>query len=94
MVWTQKVKEIGENVTQNFSFSALQCLALHSWNVTMEELVKINARYESFRNNPLVAERLKVEALYSEFIADQKEDVEAVRRDYALVIPHNIDYCR
>ncbi|XP_071535559.1 protein MTO1 homolog, mitochondrial [Panulirus ornatus] len=72
--------------------SALQCLALHSWSVTMEELTKINSRYECFRNNSLVAERLKIEALYYELIAGQKDDVDAIRRDYALVIPHNIDY--
>lgn len=72
--------------------SALQCLALHSWSVTMEELAKINSRYECFRNNSLVAERLKIEALYYELIAGQKDDVDAIRRDYALVIPHNIDY--
>ncbi|XP_042235150.1 protein MTO1 homolog, mitochondrial-like isoform X2 [Homarus americanus] len=72
--------------------SALQFLGMYSWNVTVEQLAKVDSRYEKFTYNPVLTERLKVEALYADLVAAQSEDVDAVRRDYALVIPHNIDY--
>ncbi|KAG7161595.1 tRNA uridine 5-carboxymethylaminomethyl modification enzyme MnmG-like [Homarus americanus] len=58
----------------------------------VEQLAKVDSRYEKFTYNPVLTERLKVEALYADLVAAQSEDVDAVRRDYALVIPHNIDY--
>nr|XP_053651926.1 protein MTO1 homolog, mitochondrial-like isoform X2 [Cherax quadricarinatus] len=72
--------------------SALQFLGMHYWNVTVEDLAKVDTRYEPFTKVPGIAERLKVEATYSDLVVAQSEAVEAVRRDHALVIPHNIDY--
>lgn len=75
------------------AFSALQFLSLQDWNATIGELAKLDSRYEPF-DSPLINRRLKAEALYAELEATQRDEIEAIRRDYALVLPHNIDYYR
>lgn len=88
--WT---KLLGRQETKSTTYkSALQFLGMHYWNTTFEELARVEPRYEPFMSNPRVAERLKIEALYADLVAGQSLDVEAVRRDQALVIPHDIDY--
>ncbi|KAK3850597.1 hypothetical protein Pcinc_042708 [Petrolisthes cinctipes] len=73
--------------------SALQILGLASWEVTLQCLAPLDSRYSVLSEDGVIAERLKIEALYSDLVEAQNEEVEAMRRDQALVIPHNFDYC-
>lgn len=45
-----------------------------------------------FIEDPLLCQRLKIEALYEAAAAEQALEVEEVRRDEALTIPKHIDY--
>ncbi|KAK8392555.1 hypothetical protein O3P69_014747 [Scylla paramamosain] len=72
--------------------SGLQFLGINSWNITLEEIARADPKYKPFCSDPRLAERVKIEAVYDEFIAAQREEVEAVRRDHALIIPADIDY--
>ncbi|MPC71952.1 Protein MTO1, mitochondrial [Portunus trituberculatus] len=72
--------------------SGLQFLGINSWDVTLEEIAQADPKYTPFCSDPRLAERVKIEAVYDEFIAVQREEVEAVRRDHALAIPADIDY--
>ena len=70
----------------------MQFLGINSWDITLEEIAKGDPKYRPFCSDPRLAERVKIEAVYDEFIAAQREEVEAVRRDHALSIPADIDY--
>ncbi|KAG0726105.1 Protein MTO1, mitochondrial [Chionoecetes opilio] len=72
--------------------SGLQYLSINTLNTTLEDLARVAPQYQPFCSDPRLAERVKIEALYDEFIATQREEVEAVRRDHALAIPADIDY--
>ncbi|KAK7069289.1 Mitochondrial Translation Optimization [Halocaridina rubra] len=72
--------------------SGLELLGTHNWNITMQDLATADPVYEPFVLNPMLAGRLKTEALYFSAVAAQSKDVEALRRDYSLAIPHNLDY--
>ncbi|XP_064078758.1 protein MTO1 homolog, mitochondrial-like isoform X4 [Macrobrachium nipponense] len=72
--------------------SALQILGTYNLNVSIKEIAHVDPVYKPFIGDPILEERLKVEALYAAPVAAQSDDVEAVRRDYALEIPRDLDY--
>lgn len=72
--------------------SALEILGTYNLNVSVKEIAHADPIYEPLVGDPILEERLKVEALYAAPVAAQSDDVEAVRRDYALGIPHDLDY--
>ncbi|KAM5152022.1 5-taurinomethyluridine-[tRNA] synthase subunit MTO1, mitochondrial isoform 2-T2 [Mantella aurantiaca] len=47
-----------------------------------------------FSDQPAVAQRLKIEALYEVHIAFQKRDMAEMRRDEALALPEHLDYMK
>ncbi|XP_050720965.1 protein MTO1 homolog, mitochondrial-like [Eriocheir sinensis] len=72
--------------------SGLQFLGIHSWNITLREIADADPTYSRFCGDPRLEERVRIEALYDEFIAVQRQEVEAARRDHALAIPEDVDY--
>lgn len=79
-----------------FSFvsfaSGLQYLSIHSWNITLREIAEADPTYERFCGDPRLEERVKIEALYDEFITAQRQEVEAARKEHSLAIPEDVDY--
>lgn len=74
------------------SHSGLELLGTANWHITIEEMACAEPAYRPFASDPKVAERLKIEALYTDHVAAQSEEIEAVRRDLSLVIPLDMDY--
>ncbi|XP_063601325.1 protein MTO1 homolog, mitochondrial-like [Penaeus indicus] len=72
--------------------SGLELLGTANWHITIEEMANAEPAYRPFASDPKVAERLKIEALYTDHVAAQSEEIEAVRRDLSLVIPLDMDY--
>ncbi|XP_031351956.1 protein MTO1 homolog, mitochondrial-like [Photinus pyralis] len=73
--------------------SAFEMLAYSTKDyVTLEMLEKVCPELKIFADDKLIAQRLKVEALYESAIAEQAEDIEEMRRDEALVLPYDLDY--
>lgn len=64
------------------------------WDFTIKQLSSFDSKFSALAEDEDIAERLKIEAQYSELVEEQSEEVEAMRRDQALVIPHNFDYYR
>lgn len=42
--------------------------------------------------DPLLCERIKIEAIYADAIENQEEHAEQIRSEEALIIPDDIDY--
>lgn len=74
--------------------SALEILGMIYWDVTIEQLASLDCKYSVLTEDEDIVERLKIEAQYSDLVEEQSEEVDAMRRDQALVIPHNFDYYR
>lgn len=39
-----------------------------------------------------MSERLKSESMYEQYVEDQREEIEEVRRDEQLILPLDLDY--
>lgn len=81
------------NVTRNNDVSAFHILSITGYNVSIDHLTKIDpSRYADILSIPWMSERLKVEALYEEFVAEQRWEIEEIKRDEQLEVPTDIDY--
>lgn len=68
-------------------------LAAANDNIEPHMLIKHLPEMFSFlQDKPWLHHRLKIEALYRRATEQQREEVEAVRRNEALIIPDSIDY--
>ncbi|XP_001360830.1 protein MTO1 homolog, mitochondrial [Drosophila pseudoobscura] len=73
--------------------TAFDMLAIPADNITVDKLINLFPTELSWlRDDNNLAERLKIEALYSFFVEEQQRDVEDVRREERLAIPADIDY--
>ncbi|KAH8350154.1 hypothetical protein KR067_003188 [Drosophila pandora] len=73
--------------------TAFEMLSIPADNITVEQLIKLHPKELSWlADDRNLAERIKIEALYSFFVEEQQRDVEDVRREERLTIPADIDY--
>ncbi|KAH8402360.1 hypothetical protein KR009_011584 [Drosophila setifemur] len=73
--------------------TAFDMLGIPADNISVEQLIKLHPKeLGELRDDRNLAERLKIEALYSFFVDEQQRDVEDVRREERLTIPSDIDY--
>ncbi|KAI8037606.1 protein MTO1 homolog, mitochondrial [Drosophila gunungcola] len=73
--------------------TAFDMLGIPADNITVDQLIQLHASELSWLSGERnLAERLKIEALYSFFVDEQQRDVEDVRREERLSIPADIDY--
>ncbi|XP_005176876.1 protein MTO1 homolog, mitochondrial [Musca domestica] len=73
--------------------TAFDMLGIPADNVTLDKLISLMPNeLGHLREQRLLGERIKIEALYSHFVEEQFKDVEEVRREESLVIPKDIDY--
>ena len=62
-------------------------------DITVAKLdIALPGIFTSIASNPVLCDRLKVEALYEAATIEQQEEIMEVRRDEALRIPGHIDY--
>ena len=62
-------------------------------DITVAKLdIALPGIFTSIASNPVLCDRLKVEALYEAATIEQQEEIMEVRRDEALRIPRHIDY--
>ena len=79
----------GIEVTQDGSRRSLYQI-LSFPKVTFEDLLALSPDLRDIE--PYIAAQLSCDALYSNYIARQKKDIEAVQRDEALKIPQGFSY--
>ncbi|KAH8258385.1 hypothetical protein KR038_010591 [Drosophila bunnanda] len=73
--------------------TAFDMLGIPADNITVDQLTQLHPNELSWLSGDRnLAERLKIEALYSFFVDEQQRDVEDVRREERLAIPSDIDY--
>ncbi|XP_017465310.1 PREDICTED: protein MTO1 homolog, mitochondrial [Rhagoletis zephyria] len=73
--------------------SAFDMLGIPADNITLTQLIELQPdELDWLGVEQTICERLKIEALYEHFVAEQRRDVDDVRRDEGLAIPANIDY--
>ncbi|KAH8321466.1 hypothetical protein KR074_005574 [Drosophila pseudoananassae] len=73
--------------------TAFEMLSIPADNITVEQLIGLHPNELSWLADDWnLAERIKIEALYSFFVEEQQRDVEDVRREERLTIPADIDY--
>ncbi|XP_053961866.1 protein MTO1 homolog, mitochondrial [Anastrepha ludens] len=73
--------------------SAFDMLGIPADNITLTQLIELQPDELGWlRSETAIFGRLKIEALYAHFVAEQLRDVEDVRRDEGLAIPADIDY--
>ncbi|XP_017090712.2 protein MTO1 homolog, mitochondrial [Drosophila bipectinata] len=73
--------------------TAFEMLSIPADNITVEQLIGLHPKELSWlADDRNLAERIKIEALYSFFVEEQQRDVEDVRREERLTIPADIDY--
>lgn len=61
-------------------------------NVTMARLVSIWPQLGTFRND--ISEQLEIEGRYAGYLDRQQADIQAFRKDEALILPESTDYDR
>ncbi|XP_058459504.1 protein MTO1 homolog, mitochondrial [Malaya genurostris] len=77
----------------SISKSAFEMLAISVDNITTEQLCNLEPAVLGWiREDPVLCERLKIEALYSLSIQEQAKEVEEVQKHELLQIPGSIDY--
>ncbi|EDW77041.1 uncharacterized protein Dwil_GK22159 [Drosophila willistoni] len=73
--------------------TAFEMLGIPADNITVEQLLQLCPGELSWPDcDKASSERIKIEALYSFFVAEQQRDVDEVRREERLAIPSDIDY--
>lgn len=81
--------------TANVPKSAWEIIGVNNYNVTIEGLAKLSPElYDEAANftPPWMSERLKTEAVYESLVEDQRDEIEEIRRDDLLALPHDLDY--
>ncbi|XP_067627731.1 protein MTO1 homolog, mitochondrial [Eurosta solidaginis] len=73
--------------------SAFDMLGIPADNISLAQMIDLQPdELRWLQNETAICDRIKIEALYDYFVAEQQRDVEDVRRDEGLAIPTNIDY--
>lgn len=73
--------------------TAFDMLGMPIDNITLDKLINLMPQeLGHLKNVRSLAERIKIEALYSHFVEEQLKDVNEVRREESLLIPKDIDY--
>ncbi|KAL9917255.1 protein MTO1 homolog, mitochondrial [Glossina fuscipes fuscipes] len=73
--------------------SAFDMLGIPSDNVTLKQLIDLLPQELGHLSDiTTLADRIKIEALYSHFVEEQMQEVNEVRREEHLIIPKDIDY--
>ncbi|XP_070589077.1 protein MTO1 homolog, mitochondrial [Erythrolamprus reginae] len=90
-MWRQLVPEARISHHHNFPRSALEIF--RNPEVNMDILARaLPESMKKFTEWKLLAERLKIEAVYGLHVANQKLEIEEVRQDEALRLPEDLDY--
>lgn len=73
--------------------NAFEMLAIPSENITCEKISEIETNIlDLIKDEPKICERIKIEALYENFVIEQAKEVEEIQAEEQLMIPTNIDY--
>lgn len=82
-----------EQAKSNATKSAFDMMSVAVNETTAEHIAELHPDEIGWiKQNNELCRRLKIEALYDLFIADQAKEVEEVKRDEKLIIPATIDY--
>ena len=79
----------------NAQRSAWEILGVNNYEVEMEDFEKLNPELYSEAANftpPWMSDRLKTESVYELLVEDQRDEIEEIRRDDLLALPHDLDY--
>ncbi|XP_076654512.1 5-taurinomethyluridine-[tRNA] synthase subunit MTO1, mitochondrial isoform X2 [Halictus rubicundus] len=73
--------------------SAFEALSIFEDRVSIEALIKVlPERFQHLGDDPIVARRLEIEALYARGIEEQQHEVNEIRKNEQMIIPQDIDY--
>ncbi|XP_059612645.1 protein MTO1 homolog, mitochondrial [Phlebotomus argentipes] len=73
--------------------SAFEMLSIPADGINVQQIAKLEPDLLGWIcEDQVLCERLKIEAIYEQVVADQAVDVEMIRKDEKLLIPSNIDY--
>lgn len=87
----RKLLNIPESKTSSFK-SAFDMLAMANDNINCDDLSKVDDTLKWLSDEPQIANRIKIEALYEFSVKEQMHDIHEVKREEMLVIPKDIDY--
>ncbi|GAB0093200.1 Protein MTO1 homolog, mitochondrial [Sergentomyia squamirostris] len=75
------------------SKSAFEMLSIPADGISPQQIADLEPSVLGWiRDDAMLCERIKIEAIYEKVVTDQARDIEEVRRDEQLMIPRNIDY--
>jgi tRNA uridine 5-carboxymethylaminomethyl modification enzyme len=72
--------------------SAFEMIDVNNEGITISMLAKVAPELLALTHDPLLENRLHIEALYEFAAAEQAVEVEEVRREESLIIPKDLDY--
>lgn len=87
-VWREQLKLPA--VKSNESKTAFEMLGIGNEFITVAALTKIAPELKV--ENPMLAHRLQIEALYDHALKEQAAEIEEMKADECLVIPRDVDY--
>ncbi len=75
--------------------SAWELLGIKNYNLNLKDFARL--RPDLFSEaaaffSPWMSERLKSESMYEQYVEDQRDEIEEVRRDEQLILPLDLDY--
>jgi tRNA uridine 5-carboxymethylaminomethyl modification enzyme len=73
-------------------YRAFEMIDVNNEGITISMLAKVAPELLALTHDPLLENRLHIEALYEFAAAEQAVEVEEVRREESLIIPKDLDY--
>lgn len=75
-----------------FYFRAFNMIDVNNEGITISKLAKVAPELLPLTHDPVLENRLHIEATYESFASEQAVEVEEVRKEESLIIPKDIDY--
>lgn len=79
-------------VRSNERKTAFEMLGVGNADITVAALAGVAPELEALVDNPVLARRLQIEALYDHALKEQAAEIEEMKADECLVIPRGVDY--
>ena len=79
----------------SFQRSAWEMLGVNNFEIELEDLARLNPELYGEAvafSPPWMSERIKIESTYELLVEDQREEIDEIRRDDLLALPHDLDY--
>lgn len=89
-IWREQLNM--PSIKSNEKRNAFEILSSGKETVTFAALSKIIPELKTFAENPELAHRLQIEALYEHALQEQAAEINEMRTEECLVIPRDVDY--